>query len=233
MNKQKKPTKAAVNAKNNNKNLSHNLNKSLKGASVQLKPLEAVSSIANERVTTISMDTIETIFNTNYKFKQEENKGFEHVRSALSTANALKTALTRAKNEMEALRNIGSTISLALNDESIFFSKGVDEASKDLFPESSFMLECLEGLLSLETGRLNRALKVKLVLEGLTVARLEPFETTLSSVPVVELVQKTGLSYAEIVEIINDFDDAKDYRMDLPTGYSFPLKSILGDLEAV
>lgn len=228
-----KVTKTVKNTKNPAKKAPQNAAQTSKSAPKALKASEPVMTISNEPMTTICRATIDAIFVPSFTFNKDERNGFDHVRACLSTASSLKLALSRVRNEIEALERVGSKIKLGLNDQGVFFSQDVDKGSKALFPESCVLLSWHEAGLARDMERMNRALKIERVLAELSNARCMYSGLSERNVPIVELVQKTGLSYEDVVEAIHNLEAAKDSRADDPHEYRLPARSSSSHLEAV
>jgi len=145
----------------------------------------------------------------------EQTRRIRHVSSGVAVAKELRTALDRAEIQIKALSIGGYDATLGLNHEGVFFSKSVDEESRELFPKLYPYIRCVQEILEDEIERLQKALDSDKVLRKLENLLCEDSELNDGSVDVVELVHETGFSYRDVVDIVNNHVDATVDRIRL------------------
>ena len=208
---------ASNNKKTNNKNKQAPKSaQTVSGDTASLNPNTQKIETTRKPMTIISSKTIDDINVDCFVFTCEQFRKIGHIRLGLSMAKELQTALTHAKFQVEALSMVGSETMLGLNQDSIFFSKDADAASKELFPKLYSYLCATDRILQEETQRLQKALNAYNIEMELDKTRC--IETGISerSVGVVELVRETGFNYWEVEEIICSLIAAKPDRISLP-----------------
>lgn len=201
-----KTTNAMKNGRNQLKNTASNAKLPPQGKQEVCKVPERVDIIDPKSLTIPAEFVDEVLFWGPARPNQEED-AFIHVRSAMLTAKTLKENLVKGKYELEALKKMGALMNHGMTSKGFLFWEGACDYSKDLFPESYALVRRLEATLEQETQRLNNALHADIVIRALRGKSCAYSGLSTGPVPILALVQETGLSLDTIVTIVNDLRD--------------------------
>lgn len=164
-------------------------------------------NIVDPKSLTIPEEFVDEILFWGRTRPDQEDEAFSHVRSAILTAKTMKENLVKGKYELEALKKMGSLMNHGMTSKGFLFWEGACDYSKDLFPESYALVRRLEATLEQETQRLNNALHADIVIRALRDKSCAYSGLSTGPVPILALVQETGLSFDTIVTIVNDLNN--------------------------
>ena len=228
-----KTTNAMKNGRNQLKNTASNAKLPPQGKQEVCKVPERVD-IVDPKHLTIPAEFVDEVLFWGPAGPNQEGDALIHVRSAMLTAKTLKENLVKGKYELEALKKMGALMNHGMTSKGFLFWEGACDYSKDLFPESYALVRRLEATLEQEIQRLNTALHAYIVIRALRdkSCAYTGLTTGLSTrpVPVLALVQETGLSLDTIVTIVNDLRDVIHQKQEVDDCVSPEVKRRFAEL---
>lgn len=132
---------------------------------------------------------------------------FDLVNPAALIVHNLKRSLVAAKNEMESIQKTEPAISAGMTDSGSIFWRNVDDQAKNIFRDSYSLVLRLEAALQRDIERLSKAKNVELVMNAIR-AKTKIKNGYPEELPILDLVQETGLTSEVIAGIVNDLENA-------------------------